>query len=195
MRSSSSPPVSVESAGGRRVRRWHPAEPTKTGGPDEEVRPPVRSVALGLPWGMTSDGYAGLSADGEGDGEGARDRLVHDEVVRLEVLGWEALSAGAEEATAFYREVLDDDVVMLLPGGLTLRSAAAVLPVLGVDPWRGFRIADAEVRHPVPDVALLTYAVSAHRGGPPYEALVTSVYARRAEGWRMVLHQQTPDAS
>jgi ketosteroid isomerase-like protein len=142
---------------------------------------------------MTSDGHAALS--GEGDGQGASDRLAHDEVVRLEVRGWEALSAGAEEATAFYRDVLDDDVVMLLPGGLTLRGAEAVLPTLGQAPWRGFAIADAEVRHPVPDLALLTYAVSAHRDGPSYDALITTVYARRPEGWRMVLHQHTPDAS
>lgn len=144
---------------------------------------------------MTSDGRAAPSGDGKGDGKGAFDRLMHDEVVRLEVRGWEALSAGTEGATAFYRDVLDDDVVMLLPGGLTLRGAEAVLPTLGQAPWRSFVIADAEVRRPVPDVALLTYAVSAHRDGPPYDALVTSVYARRPQGWRMVLHQQTPDAS
>lgn len=144
---------------------------------------------------MTSDGHAALPGDGKGDGKGDVDRLTHDEVVRLEFRGWETLSAGAEEATSFYRDVLDDDVVMLLPGGLTLRGAEAVLPTLGQAPWRGFAISDAEVRRPVPDVALLTYAVSAHRDGPPYDALVTSVYARRPPGWRMVLHQQTPDAS
>nr|WP_297429562.1 DUF4440 domain-containing protein [uncultured Actinotalea sp.] len=118
----------------------------------------------------------------------------HD-VLDVEVRGWEALSTGAAEATAFYREVLDDDVVMLLPGGLVLRGADAVLPALGTDPWQGFAIADPEVRSPAPDVALLTYAVAAHRGGPRYEALVTSVYARRDGRWRLVLHQQTPDRS
>jgi ketosteroid isomerase-like protein len=117
------------------------------------------------------------------------------EVLDLEVRGWRALSTGPAEATAFYRDVLDEDVVMLLPGGLVLRGADAVLPTLGTDPWRGFGLADPEVRSPAPDVALLTYVVTAHRGGPTYEALVTSVYARRDGRWRLVLHQQTPDPS
>lgn len=141
---------------------------------------------------MTSDGYQGASGDGD-SAAGCAERL--DEVVRLEVRGWEALSTGRVEATAFYRDVLDDDVVMLLPGGLVLRGADAVLPTLGADPWRGFAIANPEVRSLSADVALLTYAVSAHRGGPGYEALVTSVYVRRDGRWRLALHQQTPDLS
>lgn len=141
---------------------------------------------------MTSDGYQGASGDGDGTARWAEGL---DEVVRLEVRGWEALSTGPAEATAFYRDVLHDDVVMLLPGGLVLRGADAVLPTLGADPWRGFAIADPEVRSPTPDVALLTYTVTAHRGGPAYEALVTSVYVRRDGRWRLALHQQTPDLS
>jgi hypothetical protein len=35
--------------------------------------------------------------------------------------------------------------------------------------------------------------VTAHREGQPeYVALITSVYALRDDGWKLVYHQQTP---
>jgi hypothetical protein len=131
---------------------------------------------------MTSDGYAGGGASGP---------TSRDEVLDLEIRGWEQLCLGGD-ATSFYRDVLDDDVVMLFPGGLVLEGAAAVLPTLGTEPWHGFVVADATVRRPTTDVAVVTYRVQAHRGGPAYEALISSLYVRRAGTWRLALHQHTP---
>lgn len=119
---------------------------------------------------------------------------AEEETFALEVRGWEPLTRGGEEATSFYRGVLDEDVVMLFPGGMVLQGADAVLPTLGVDPWQGFALADPAVRHPTPDVAVVTYRAGAHRDGPAYEALISSVYVRREGAWRLVLHQHTPVA-
>ena len=45
---------------------------------------------------------------------------------------------------------------------------------------------------PAPGTGVVTYAVVAERDGREYSALVSSVYVRRPDGWRLVLHQQTP---
>ncbi|MBC7291297.1 MAG: DUF4440 domain-containing protein [Actinotalea sp.] len=122
-------------------------------------------------------------------------RAPHDDVLDLEVRGWEALSTDPDTATAFYRDVLDDDVVMLLPGGLELAGADAVLPTMAGAPWEGFALAGPTVRRPADGVALLTYRVTARRDGTVYDALISSLYVRRPEGWRLALHQHTPDHS
>ena len=115
------------------------------------------------------------------------------ELVELEERGWQALSAGPEAAVAFYQQVLDDDVLMLLPGGMRLDDRATILGALGGPPWSAYRLEDPRVLRPTPDTAVVTYGVVAERAGvPPYSALMSSVYVRRDDGWRLAVHQQTP---
>lgn len=115
-----------------------------------------------------------------------------EELIRLEERGWRALSSSDEDARAFYGEILDDDVVMLLPGGMVLRGRDETLSTLGA-PWATFALEDARVTRVADDVALVTYGVVARRSdATEYSALMSSLYARRPDGWRLVLHQQTP---
>jgi hypothetical protein len=110
---------------------------------------------------------------------------------RLEERGWEALStqgAGAD----FYREVLDGEVVMLLPGGLRLADREAIIESMGGPPWSAHHLEEIHEHRPTPDTALVTYGVVARRGDVEYSALVSSLYVRRELGWRMAFHQQTP---
>jgi hypothetical protein len=89
--------------------------------------------------------------------------------------------------------VLDHTVVMLLPGGLVLDDRAAVIEAMSGPPWAAYRLDRLTEHRPTADTALVTYGVVARRGdGPEYSALVGSLYVRRAEGWRMAFHQQTP---
>lgn len=112
----------------------------------------------------------------------------------LEREGWAALIDGGSSARTFYERVLDDGPVrMLLPGGLVLDDRAVILQTMGDSPWTSADLADVRVALPADEVGLVSYAVVAHRGDTRYAALLSSLYVRRGEEWRMVFHQQTPD--
>ncbi|MBV2363152.1 DUF4440 domain-containing protein [Streptomonospora nanhaiensis] len=116
-----------------------------------------------------------------------------EEVAELEERGWRALADSAAAATAFYREVLDTDPVMLLPGGLRLADREQIIASMGGQPWSRYRLEEVAVLRPAPDTAVVAYGVVAHRAGAPeYSALVSSHYVRRGGAWRLVFHQQTP---
>ncbi len=116
----------------------------------------------------------------------------HDELIDLENEGWHALSAGGAEATDFYGRVLDDDVVMLLPGDLRLDDRDAILESMSGAPWTSFALEDAQVLALGTDGAVVAYGVVAARDGGEYSALVSSAYVRRDGAWRLAFHQQTP---
>jgi hypothetical protein len=112
---------------------------------------------------------------------------------RLEEEGWEALATSAETTSAFYGRVLDDEVEMLLPGGLRLRGKDAVLASMSDPQWRSYELRDLVVRFLGDDVGLVTYIAEAvGREGATYEALMTSLYLQRHGRWRLALHQHTP---
>ncbi|MFY1686699.1 nuclear transport factor 2 family protein [Plantactinospora sp. WMMB782] len=115
------------------------------------------------------------------------------ELTALEKDGWRALASDPPSATRFYDEVLDDQVRMLLPGGMILDERRAIVESMGGTPWASYRIDQERVLRPVPDTAVVTYRVVASRpDSPAYEALICSTYVRRGSGWKMVFHQQTP---
>jgi hypothetical protein len=116
---------------------------------------------------------------------------ARDDLVELEHAGWRALSTSPDAADAFYREVLDDDVVILLPRGLHITDRERALRTMSAAPWDGYVLEDVRVLKPRSGVGLVTYGVVARRGAARYSALVASTYVKRAEGWRLVLHQQT----
>jgi hypothetical protein len=114
-------------------------------------------------------------------------------LIDLENDGWRALSSGAEAARSFYEHVLDRDVVMLLPGGMRIDNRARALDTMSGQPWSSHELQDVAVRSLSDTAAAVVYAVTARRGdAKPYSALITSTYVRRADGWKLALHQQTP---
>ena len=117
---------------------------------------------------------------------------TRDELIALETDGWEALSADGARATEFYGRVLDETVVMLLPGGMRLVERDAILASMGGAPWSTFELDDPQVLPLGADAAVVLYGVMAVREGLEYSALVSSAYVRRDGGWRLAFHQQTP---
>lgn len=111
-----------------------------------------------------------------------------DEIIELERRFWEA--AGDP---AYYEERFADEGVMVFSVGV-MDKQAVVASMEGAAEWPRFTIDDPKIIEITPEVVSLTYTTEAYQAGSdePYRAGVTSVYARRGGGWRLVLHQQTP---
>jgi hypothetical protein len=115
-----------------------------------------------------------------------------DDPVTLERRGWQALSRSGAAARRFYDEVLADDVLMLLPGGLRLTERDATLDAMSGTPWTSFELDDVALRTVTSDVAVVAYRATAQRDEAAYRALCSSTYVREAAGWKLCVHQQTP---
>ena len=109
----------------------------------------------------------------------------------LERRGWDALSTDGAGGP-FYDDVLDDEPIMLLPGGMVLTDRAAMVEAMSGPPWSSHELEDVQVRMLGDDAGIVTYGVVARRGGDEYSALMASAYVRRDGRWRLAFHQQTP---
>ncbi len=118
--------------------------------------------------------------------------MTADELTALERRGWDALSSDGDTARAFYDEVLDERVVMLLPGGMVLDDRATIVESMSGQPWARYALDDVRAFQPTADTGVVTYGAVAERGGQEYSALMSSIYVRRDDGWKLVFHQQTP---
>ncbi|MEV0646023.1 nuclear transport factor 2 family protein [Phytomonospora sp. NPDC050363] len=113
------------------------------------------------------------------------------ELTDLEQRGWQALST-ASTATAFYRDVLHEDAVMLFPGGMRLAGREEILSTMDAPPWESYALTELAVSLPADGVGVVDYVVGAVRGGKPYAALVSSHYIERDGKWLLYFHQHTP---
>lgn len=119
--------------------------------------------------------------------------MAEDDLMDVERRGWHALSTSGRAAVDFYERVLDDAVVMLLPGGTVLDDRDQIVRSMSGQPWSSYALEVHAVLRPTPDTGIVAYGVVAERAGmPPYSALVSSAYVRRSGGWRLTFHQQTP---
>ncbi len=116
------------------------------------------------------------------------------DLVALERRSWQALSAESSTAKSFYRQVLGDAVVMVLPGGMLLSDRDENIESIGnSSPWTSFKLERPQVLLPTEDTMVVSYGDVAQReGAPEYSALMSSMYVRRGKDWKLALHQQTP---
>jgi uncharacterized protein (TIGR02246 family) len=112
------------------------------------------------------------------------------EVEELERSGWAALSG--PNGAAFYEELMADDGLMIFPG-LILDKQGAVRAITGERPWSRHALDDVRVVGDQHTAAIAYHAVAQRTGGAEYRARMTSVYVRRGDRWRLLLHQQSPD--
>jgi ketosteroid isomerase-like protein len=110
------------------------------------------------------------------------------ELIQLEEGFWRA--AGDPER---YAAALAPDAVHVFPG---MGIADRELVLEGVDraaQWSDFSLADVRFVRLGEDAAALVYTARGERSGrEPYVAAITSVYRREGDGWKLVIHQQTP---
>lgn len=115
------------------------------------------------------------------------------DVLAAEQEGWVALADNPVRATAFWEQHLDDEVLLLLPGGLRIEDRDEALAAMGGPPWSSYRLDDLRALPVAEGVVVVGYAVTARREAEaPYDALVSSTWAWRPGGWRLAVHQQTP---
>jgi hypothetical protein len=84
--------------------------------------------------------------------------------------------------------------VHVFPGwGLTAENERVLQAVESVEPWEAFSIDDLQFVDLGESAAALIYTAHAHRPRQDeYVAAMTSVYRRADDGWKLVIHQQTP---
>jgi hypothetical protein len=116
----------------------------------------------------------------------------HDDLIDLERSAWKALSTSGDAAAAFYDDVLAKDVLVLLPGGMTIDDRATVVDSMRQADWTTFELSDERVLDLTDDSAVVTYQAKAERPGGDYHALLNSTYVREGGDWKLALHQQTP---
>ena len=81
---------------------------------------------------------------------------------------------------------------MLLPGGLLLDERGRILESMSGQSWSRFALEDLRTVRLTADTGIVTYSVIAARGSDEYSALMSSLYVRRRDQWRLAFHQQTP---
>jgi hypothetical protein len=91
-----------------------------------------------------------------------------------------------------YRRHLVDDALVIVPGQL-LDKDATVQAIEASPGWDELTIDEARLVGVGDGGAAISYRFSGRRGADfSYRALMSSVYVRRDEQWKLVLHQQTP---
>lgn len=119
--------------------------------------------------------------------------MTQHELADLEEQGWQALSSTGAAAAGFYRRVLDETVVMLLPGGMLLDDRETIIKSVSAQPWSSYQPHGVRVLQPAPDTGIVVYEVTAKReAAGSYSVLMGSLYVRRGDGWKLAMHQQTP---
>lgn len=91
-----------------------------------------------------------------------------------------------------YRRHLDETCLTVFPGMASVQKRDEIADMSKERRWRNVALDVKDMIEPAPGIAILTYQARATRGdGKPYEALVSSGYAKRSDGWKLMFHQQT----
>ncbi|TDE92800.1 nuclear transport factor 2 family protein [Occultella glacieicola] len=114
------------------------------------------------------------------------------EILDLEHEGWTSLceSRGAD----FYGRLMTEDAVMVLAHGFVLDRDAVVASLNDAPPWLEYHLSDERLITLDDRTVALVYTGRASRGPdePEFHALMSSVYTRQGDAWRLALYQQTP---
>ncbi|GAA2822956.1 hypothetical protein EDC40_105300 [Aminobacter aminovorans] len=113
-----------------------------------------------------------------------------DELLELEREFW----TGDQK---FFAENADRECLVAFPEMSGVMSNAE-LAATATKPhrWRNLEMKVQGIVEPGSDIVMLTYEAKAIRdNGEPYQALVSTGYVHRLQGWKMMFHAQTPIAN
>ena len=89
-----------------------------------------------------------------------------------------------------YLRVLHDDAVVVVPGAV-LSKAACVAAMDESPGWDAVELDDPRLVQSG-STATVVYRFTGTRAGTTYRAVLSSTYTRDDQGWRLLVHQQTP---
>lgn len=92
-----------------------------------------------------------------------------------------------------YRELVDDECLMVLPAPPFVMSGAQAIEAVADTPrWDDVKFSNGQIARPQEGLIVIAYDAHARRGDKSYQAFCTSTLRRLAhEEWRVVQHQQT----
>lgn len=112
---------------------------------------------------------------------------LKNELTRIERGFW----TGDED---YFRAHLDDQCLLAFPQMAGTYSREEVAATAS-DPqrWKDVSTEEKGFLQPTGETALIDYEARATRAnGDPYHALVSTLYVRRGDGWKMAFHSHTP---
>ena len=112
---------------------------------------------------------------------------LKDDIIRIERGFW----TGGED---YFRENLDETCMLAFPqmAGTFSRDEVAAT-AKQPQRWRDLETEEKGFLQPTREIVLIDYEARAVRGsGEPYRALVSTLYVRRGNDWKMAYHGQTP---
>ncbi|QYX55795.1 nuclear transport factor 2 family protein [Roseovarius sp. SCSIO 43702] len=93
----------------------------------------------------------------------------------------------------FYEAHLAPDAVMAFPLPVGILEGDAILDAVdGSTRWEGVLMADRVLRKSGDTCVLIYRATGTREGTDAYTATCTSTYVREDDGWRLLVHHQTP---
>ena len=113
-----------------------------------------------------------------------------EELLQLEKLGWDALCKS--KGASFYGDIMTDDGLFILVNGAVMSRQTVIVSLNGAPAWDSYELKNEQLVTLDENCAILTYAARATReNAEPFNALMSSVYVRRDNEWRLALYQQT----
>ncbi len=92
-----------------------------------------------------------------------------------------------------YERHCDDRCLVVFTEMAAVMSRAEIASTAEQGRWQDARLTPKGDIQLSDSSAVITYECSARRkDGQPYRALVSSGYVKRADGWKLAFHQQTP---
>ena len=122
------------------------------------------------------------------------DANITEELLELEQAGWASLCDGT--GSDFYGSTMSEAALMVLANGQIMTRDDVVEALSQAPSWDSFDITNARTVEIAEDVSALVYVATGRRSGADdFVGVMSSVYRRDADGWRLALYQQTPSAS
>lgn len=101
------------------------------------------------------------------------------------------------EGEQHFLDHLDDKCLLVFPQGGEMHGVYSRADVAATattsNRWLDLAMTDRHLLHNTDDIAIISYKADVVQAdGQPYQALVSSAYLHRPEGWKLAFHQHSP---